>query len=113
MLDKEDNIVELLEEILLWTKYDFLEIKQKMIEHLDTDDKKIVYQLSDGKRSSYDIAEFITASRRSISNWWQRWFELGLVKQTEKYEGRYKRLVSLTEMGIPIPEIPEEEIEGE
>jgi len=108
-MSQDDKIIELLEEILLWTKYDYAVTKQKMIEHLDNDDKKIAYQLSDGEKSTYDVAKLITASQSSVSNWWQKWFELELVEQTEMYGGgRYKRLISLTKMGILIPEIPDE-----
>lgn len=104
----KDRIAELLEEILLWTKYDYSATKQKMIEHLDTVDKKIAYQLSDGEKSTRDIAKLISASQKSVSNWWQKWFELELMEQTEKYgRGRYNRLISLTRMGIPVPEISE------
>lgn len=109
----KDRTIELLEEILLWTKYDYSEIKQKMIEYLDTDDKKIAYQLSDGENSTYDIEKKVSVTAMTVSNWWNRWFEAGIVEQTEKYGGgRYKRLISLTKMGIPIPEIPEEEVES-
>lgn len=103
----QDRTTELLEEILLWTKYDFSETKQKMLENLDTDDKKITYQLSNGEKSSRDLSSFVSVSHSTIFRWWKEWFELGLVEQTEKYGGgRYKRLISLTRMGIPVPEIP-------
>jgi len=105
---------ELLEEILLWTKYDYLATKQKMIEHLDTDDKKIAYQKSNGERSSRDIAKLVSVSYKTIQKWWKKWFDLGLMEQTEKYGGsRYKQLISLTKMGIPIPDISTEEVEDE
>ena len=107
-MNNEEKIIELLEEILIWTKYDYSDIKLKMQKHLDTDDKKIAYQLSNGERSRRDISTFVSVSHSSIYRWWNEWFELGLVEQTEKYGGgRYKRLISLTRMGIPVPEIPE------
>jgi len=113
MIMSRDKTIELLEEILLWTKYDYTETKQTLIEQLDTDDKKIAYQLSDGEKSTHDIAKLITASQKSVSRWWQKWFELELMEQTEKYGGgRYKRLISLIKMGIPIPENPEEGVES-
>ena len=105
-----EKSIELLEEILLWTKYDYTETKRKMLEHLNSNDKKIAYELSNGENSQNYIEKFVSVSQKTISSWWKKWFELGLMEQTEKYRGsRYKRLISLTKMGIPIPEIPMEE----
>ena len=107
-MTEQNRTIELLEEILLWTKYDFLEMKQLMIDELDTDEKRIAYQLSDGENSTAQIASVIPVSQMTISNWWRNWLELGIVKQTEKYGGRRrKRLISLAEMGIPYPDLPE------
>lgn len=106
-MTENNRIIELLEEILLWTKYDFEEIKQKMIEALDTDEKKIAYQLTDGENSTTQIASVIPVSQVTVSNWWRNWLELGIVKQTEKFGGKRRiRLISLAEMGIPFPDIP-------
>ena len=101
---KEDTIIELLEEILLWMKYDFLNTKKRLISSLDSEDKIIAYELSTGENSTYDIAERVSVSATTVSNWWNKWFDDGLMEQTEKYSGsRYKRLCSLTKMGIKIP----------
>ena len=103
------KIVELPEEILLWTKYDYKETKRKLLELLNTDEKKIAYQLSDGERSSREIAKVVSVSHMAIQQWWSKWFELDLIEQAEKHgRGRYKRLISLTKMGISIPETPDE-----
>jgi len=103
-MGKDERIIKLLEEILIWMKYDYHATKEKMLEILDTDDKKIVYELSDGERSRRDLTKYVSVSGKTISNWWNDWFDSGLVVQTEKYEGgRYKRLCSLTKMGIRIP----------
>jgi len=103
-MSQDDKIIELLEEILLWTKYDYAVTKQKMLEHLDNDDKKIAYQSSTGENSTHDIANKVSVSAMTISNWWNKWFELGLMEQTDKFgRKRYKRLISLTKMGIKIP----------
>jgi len=39
-MSKNNRIIELLEEILLWMKYDYLETKKKLIKALDSDEKK-------------------------------------------------------------------------
>lgn len=109
-MSNNEIIIELLEEILLWTKYDYTTTKQKMLQHLNTDNKRVAYQLSDGDNSRKYIAGKVGVSDQTISNWWKEWFEFGLTEQTEKYGGgRYKRLISLTKMGIPVPEVSMEE----
>ena len=82
-------------------------VRLEMLEHLNTDEKKIAYQLSDGERNSRDIAEIVGVSHMTIRQWWNKWFELDFIEQTEKYgKGRYKRLISLSKMGIPNPDTP-------
>lgn len=113
-MSEKDNIVEQLEEILLWMKYDYLETRKKLREILDTPDKILVYELSNGDRSTREIAKYVSVTFRTIAQWWNRWFDAGLMAQTEKYGGsRYKRLCSLTKMGIKIPEKIEEPKEDE
>lgn len=87
-------------------------LKQKkiLIETLDNDDKIIAYELSNGERSTRDIEEHVNVSFNTVSRWWNKWFEEGLMEQTAKYGGsRYKRLCSLTKLGIKIPETLEDE----
>ena len=80
-----------------------------MLDNLDTDEKKIAYQLSDGDRSTRNISKQADVHFSTIAKWWNTWYKLDIMEQTEKYRGsRFKRLISLTKMGIPIPEIPEE-----
>ena len=109
-MNMDEERIRSLEEILLWTKYDYTETKRKMLEHLNTDEKKIAYQLSDGERSTRDISKKAGVHFSTIADWWKSWFKLELMVQTEKYRGsRYKKLASLIIMGIPFPEISMEE----
>ena len=107
-MSEKDKVVELLEEILLWMKYDYLETKKKLLNTLDSEGKIIAYELSDGERSVRDISKYAGVHFTTISDWWNKWFEDGLMLQTEKYGGsRYKRLCSLTKLGIKILDIEE------
>jgi len=108
-MTEENAVINLLEEILLWMKYDYLDAKRKLLEVLDTEKKIIAYELSNGERSVRDISKFAGVHFTTIGDWWNKWFEDDLMVQTEKYGGsRYKRLCSLTKIGIKIPEIKEE-----
>ena len=105
-MNKEDTIIELLNEILLWMKYDYLDTKNRLKLNLDSEEKIIAYELSTGENSTYDISKKISVSATTVSNWWSKWFDEGIMEQTEKYGGnRYKKLCSLTKFGIKIPEI--------
>jgi len=114
MITESNRAIELLEEILLWMKYDYLETKKKLLEILDTDEKKTAYELSDGINSGRSIAREIGVGNKTIGNWWKKWFEAGLIEQTEKYRGgQYKKLCSLTKMGIKLSEKEEGNNENE
>ena len=108
-MNENSKTIEILEEILLWMKYDYSNIKERLREKLDSEGKIVAYELSDGERSVRDIAPYAGVHFTTIGSWWNNWFEEGLMEQTEKYGGsRYKRLCSLSKMGIKIPELKEE-----
>ena len=43
------------------------------------------------------------ASQDTIYSWWQKWFRLGLVAESDERKGRMMRIVSLDDVGIKIP----------
>lgn len=101
---EKDRTAELLEEILKWTKFNAMQLKAVLLEELDADEKKLVYENSDGDRSSRDIAKLANVSYKTVQHYWKSWSEIGIVEATEKYRGgRFKKLCSLVELGIAIP----------
>lgn len=102
----DDRIVELLSEILRWTKVGALNLKEALAQELTSDKHRLVYELSDGMRSSRDIASISGVSFATVAAWWRRWAELGFVDPSPKYQGRVQRLCSLLLLGIPVPEVP-------
>lgn len=60
-----------------------------------------IYLLSDGDRSTREIADLLTnrCSHSTVANLWNRWALLGIVAST-KQKGRYKSLFDLSEYGI-------------
>lgn len=104
------KIRELLEEVLVWVKYDYLTLKNKIIEFIQTDQEKIVYEYSDGERSLRDLCKLADVHHTTVKSWLEKWYEEGIVDSIEKYGGkRYIRIVSLAKFGISIPEILEKE----
>lgn len=102
----DQRVVELLSEILRWTKIGALNLKDSLSQELRTDQQRLAYELSDGNRSSTEIAKLTGVSQANVSRWWQRWRELGFVDSSPQYQGRVQRLCSLRMVGIPIPEVP-------
>ncbi|MCK4334306.1 helix-turn-helix domain-containing protein [candidate division WOR-3 bacterium] len=95
----------LLAEILKWTKIQAIpHVKEVLRAVLDDEKKLLAYHMTDGKNGVKEIAEATGVSIATISGWWKAWEQQGLI---EELKGRKKRKVfSLEEMGIEVPEIP-------
>ena len=99
-------IVELLSEILRWTKIGALNLKESLAQELPDDRQRLVYELSDGDRSSTEVANLSGVPQTTISRLWRHWRELGFVDLSPRYQGRVQHLCSLSMLGIPIPDVP-------
>lgn len=118
-MDNNEEIKNILKEILKWTKFQGMQkIKQVLETALNTDTKKLVYELSDGI-SSPKIAKIAGADSSTVRDYWRDWAILGIVEIHPEYKRRYRRIFSLKEVGIEVPEVKEktevqeEKTEGE
>lgn len=106
-LDNNEEIKNILKEILKWTKFQGMQkIKQVLETALNTDTKKLVYELSDGI-SSPKIAKIAGADSSTVRDYWRDWAILGIVEIHPEYKRRYRRIFSLKEVGIEVPEVKE------
>jgi len=104
-----NKIIELLQEILKWTKFEGTEKVRIVIDsELDDEIKKIVYHLSDGK-SSEEIAKFVNVSSRTVLRYWKRWGKKGIMEVHPDYKRRYRKVFSLEEIGMEPPEIAQKQ----
>lgn len=105
MREDYTKIIRLLEQILRWTKTGaIMQLKPSIQETVQNDEAKLVYEYSDGERSTREIGKLAGVSHMTVKNYWEKWSELGIVEPTEKYEGgRFRRLCSLQELGIALP----------
>ena len=111
----ERDLLERLDELVFWTRLSAMpSIRKTVVDNLRTDIDKLVYQLSDGNRSTREIANTIKRGGRrithvTVANMWRKWAILDLVMPTQR-RGRYMRVVSLESLGIEIPqlEVPSE-----
>lgn len=98
-----DPNTELLREIVRWLRFENLErAKSAVASLLETDKKKSVFELTDGKGSSRTIAAKAKVDRSSLLRWWADWFAAGILTR----EGdSYRHLFSLRELGIKLPDL--------
>ena len=101
----------LLKEILKWIKFTGMrEAKNTLVSVLDTEQKRLVYHLSDGTRGTVEIGDLAgIGSTRTIFEMWQAWLKLGLGESVPVKGGsRFKRSFDLEDFGIEVPQIKKE-----
>lgn len=100
---KVEQIENTLKEILNWIKLGNKPLlREILIRELDSEEKKKVYELTDGIRSQYEIEALTKISRRMVGYHWQKWYGLGIVVTSDRRKGRMQKIISLDEMGMSI-----------
>lgn len=103
VLEKLDTLVRLISLSLL----EDIEVKEKIKKKrilkellpilLDTDRKKIVYEMTDGKNSRRAITKALKMSSATLTEWWKQWYSYGILTREKR---KYKRIISLKELGV-------------
>lgn len=110
MKPQDNEQTELLREILKWIKFTGMkEVKEILNSVLETDQKKLAYQLSDGNMGSVEIGKASgIASTETITRYWKSWVKSGLGENVSVKGGkRFKRSFDLEDLGIEVPESKE------
>jgi len=98
-----------LDQILKWTRFAGVhQLKNILSQNLENDTATLIYEFSDGTRTTREIAGIVGRSHVTISNYWEKWSKLGIVEPSPTYQGRYRRICSLEEVGLTIPPVPRE-----
>ena len=103
-----DEILKELREQTKWLRSLALpNLKKNIEDKLTTNEQRRIYDLSNGENSTNDIAkklraEGIKVSHMTVYNYWKRWFALGIVFPSEKYSGRFEKVVDLKELNIEV-----------
>ena len=101
---------EKIDELIFWSKFSTWTTFVNVLKSTLRDESdKLIYELSDGKRSTREIAQFLTASGRrithtSVVNLWQKWYSIPIVMPGAR-TGRFKKVVSLKSAGIGLPPV--------
>ena len=116
-MDGEDNLSEqvlreiasTLKELLKWTRFTGMQQLKNVLSHnLKIDVEMLIYELSDGTRSTRELARVTgIGSNATIAAYWKKWSKVGIVEPSPNYRGRYQRICSLEDVGLTVPPIPQ------
>jgi len=102
-----ERMIELLQEMLKWIKFaGAREVRTVLMNILDTEQKRLIYHLSDGERGSVEISKAANVSARTVRRHWASWARLGIVEALGVRGGvRYKKSFELEDFGFTVPQI--------
>jgi predicted transcriptional regulator len=102
-MNEDKEIKEILKELLRWTKFEGMQkVKQVLEVTLDSDVKKLIYEMSNGL-SSPEIAQAVGVAEHTVRNYWKDWSIIGIVEIHPEFKKRFCRVFSLREIGIESP----------
>lgn len=94
-----DLNTKILQELLTWTRVGFYSsVKQMLGDVLNTDNKRLAYQLADGKMSKEAIRSEAAIGTDSLTDLYQTCVNLGLMEVTQ--DNKRIRLFDLTNFGL-------------
>jgi Fic family protein len=114
MNDKNiERMIELLQEMLKWIKFaGAREVRTVLMNILDTEQKRLIYHLSDGEHGSVEIGKATNVSDNTIRRYWESWVRLGIVEPLGVRGGiRYRKSFELEDFGFTIPQVKAEKKE--
>lgn len=105
MSTQMDELLSIMREILKWTKFaGAKEVRGILTTTLDTDQKRLIYYLSDGNNGTVEIAKSANTSDRTVRRYWESWARQGIVEPLKVRGGeRYKKSFELEDFGIAVP----------
>ncbi len=102
--DTLESIDESLKQILKWTRFaNISKLKEVLEVELDSDQKKRACENSDEKNGLKEVSTISGSPQDTVYSWWQKWFRMGLVVESETRKGRMMKIVSLDDVGIKVP----------
>jgi len=101
----EEQIVELLSELVKWTKVGFHSSVKSCLESVLTDDKKRqAYSLADGIHTADEIRKTVETSPNKITDLFRGCEAMGLMSITA--DGKRKALFNLADFGLTFDPLP-------
>ena len=100
--DQFDRLLERLDKLIFWLKFAQMEnARDYFSKVLDTERKREIYELTDGKRSIAEINNAINVKSKSmVLDLWTDWTTRGVVIESSKIKGRKMKVIDLKELGL-------------
>jgi hypothetical protein len=100
------NVESKLKELLKWTKFAGMQQLRNILLQAIGDDAiaALVFELSDGTRGTREVGKLAGIGNATVARYWRKWSKIGIVELSNAYQGRYQRICSLGEVGLPVPE---------
>jgi DNA-binding CsgD family transcriptional regulator len=93
-----------LDDILKWTRLAGMQqLRSILTQSLTTDRETLVFEFSDGERGTREIGSIAGVSNATVANYWRKWSRLGIVEPSSRYQGRFRKICSLEEVGLTAP----------
>jgi len=104
---KVEKIIDILQEMLKWIKFSGArEVRTVLMNILDTEQRRLIYHLSDGEHGSVEIGKAANVSDRTVRKYWESWARLGVAESISVRGGlRYKKSFELEDFGFTIPQV--------
>ena len=77
-------------------------VREVLATTLDTDQKRLVYDLLDGERKIMTIQSLSGVNASYVSQWGQEWEKMGIVEPGAR-KGRRRKCFDLSMFGIQVP----------
>jgi DNA-binding transcriptional ArsR family regulator len=101
MLLSTDLLLAELREQTKWLRFLALrELRTTLEAELVSGSERRAYEATDGERTSREVASAAGVSQATVSRWWSRWQNRGIVETDPR--GRSRRLASLTAIGLDL-----------
>ncbi|HUT80693.1 MAG TPA: hypothetical protein VMZ29_05760 [Candidatus Bathyarchaeia archaeon] len=105
--EKEKSLNKTMNEILKWLKFLGFEKALEIFKNNFSEDFEYkLYELSDGNRTTRELAGILPINKDAVTTYWDKWAGLGIMEKISVKGGgtRGKKIFSLLELGIAVPE---------
>ncbi|MGA2682012.1 MAG: hypothetical protein ABSF44_09465 [Candidatus Bathyarchaeia archaeon] len=101
-----EEILKTLKEMLRWLKFTGVkEVRAVMSSALETEQKRLIYHLSDGKKGTIEIGKAANVGSSTVGRYWEAWYRLGIMEPIPVQGGiRYKKAFELEDFGFNVPQ---------
>ncbi len=105
--DGLEELISVQREMLRWIKFTSVpQLKRTLETVLVSDTDRRIYEMTDGAATSRSIATALNIGKTTVASKWKAWGQLGILERLES--GQYRRLCSLSEVGIEVPQSEQE-----